>query len=197
MKVRRVDLGPEVVKLLVAQRPPMLWLDRIVGLALDGETPEIHGQRFLSANEPVFAGHFPGLGLMPGMLAMEGLAQCAEALATLLLLRGAGSTDDLLDDLRNLELGATFDPRYDRERDLAFRGRIQAREAERVPSVAGSAKAKFARPVFPGSRLDYVVRLGRRMDHLAHFDLEASVGRELVVHGSFSTARLDGRTWPA
>ena len=89
--------------------------------------------------------------------------------------------------------GATFDPQFDADRHAAFVGRVAA--PERPPSVAGSAKVKFVRPVFPGNRLDYDVRMTRRLDHTAHFSLDATVDGDPVVRGSFTTARLEGHTW--
>ncbi len=187
-----VSLGPEVVQRLIAQRPPMLWLDRITGIGL--APAALRGCRHLSANEAVFGGHFPRLGLMPGVLAMEGLAQAAEALATLLALRaGYDRDEDLLADLANLERGARLGPGYDAARAQALTARLAA--GERVPSVAGSARVKFVRPIFPGSRLDYAVALTRRVDHTAHFTLDATVEGEPVVRGTFTTARLEGRPW--
>jgi 3-hydroxymyristoyl/3-hydroxydecanoyl-(acyl carrier protein) dehydratase len=190
--VTSVSFGPEVVGMLIAQRPPMLWLDRITAVDLDAPEPTLEGCRYISANEPVFAGHFPRLGLMPGVLTLEGLAQAAEALATLLALRP--THPDLMEDLANVELGATFDRRYLPERAAALRVGLAGLDG-RPPSVAGGARVKFVRPIFPGCRLDYRVSLRKRIDHTALFELEASVDREPVVRGSFTTAALD-RPWP-
>lgn len=62
---------PEIHKLL-PHRYPMLLVDRIVEF-YDGE--RIVGIKAVTANEPFFNGHFPGLPIMPGVLMVEALAQ--------------------------------------------------------------------------------------------------------------------------
>ena len=43
----------------------------------------VQGRKLVSANEPFFAGHFPGAPVMPGVLVCEALAQLASRLGTL------------------------------------------------------------------------------------------------------------------
>ena len=57
-------------------RYPILLVDRI--LNYDEET--ITGIKNVSINEPFFQGHFPGHPIMPGVLIVEGMAQCAGCL---------------------------------------------------------------------------------------------------------------------
>ena len=56
------------------QRPPILMLDKVV--SLDPGVAGIGKKRFL-AEDPYFRGHFPGRPILPGVLAIEALAQTA------------------------------------------------------------------------------------------------------------------------
>jgi beta-hydroxyacyl-ACP dehydratase FabZ len=67
----------EIMKLL-PHRYPMLLLDRVLEIAEDGK--KITGLKNVSANEQFFQGHFPGAPVMPGVLIVEAMAQCAAVL---------------------------------------------------------------------------------------------------------------------
>jgi 3-hydroxyacyl-[acyl-carrier-protein] dehydratase len=62
---------------LLPHRYPFLMIDRIVDV--DGENSAV-GIKNVTANEPHFAGHFPGRPIMPGVLLVEGMAQTAAAI---------------------------------------------------------------------------------------------------------------------
>ncbi len=55
-------------------RYPFLLVDRVVELT-PGES--IVALKNVTANEPFFEGHFPGLPIMPGVLIVEAMAQAA------------------------------------------------------------------------------------------------------------------------
>jgi len=65
--------GREEIKLILPHREPFLLLDRLTGVNLSDET--IAGSRFLSPEDPVFAGHFPDFPIYPGCLEVEMIGQ--------------------------------------------------------------------------------------------------------------------------
>ncbi|MCB9700216.1 MAG: hypothetical protein H6738_25745 [Alphaproteobacteria bacterium] len=180
---REVSWGPSVVALLVPQRRPFVLLDRVMGV-VDAPVPALRGARHISANEPVFDGHFPQVDVWPGALTLEGVAQAAGALASVVAL--SETMEDLGAELDHVELGATLGRGWDAEREAAFRARLAGQR--RPLALAGGARLKFASPVFPGCRLDYEVWLERRMGELVSFGFEASVDGRLVVEGSLSAS---------
>ena len=73
----------EVMKLL-PHRYPILLVDRII--ECDDEK-RIVAIKNVTANEPFFQGHFPGMPIMPGVLQLEAMAQAGG----ILLIRMSGT----------------------------------------------------------------------------------------------------------
>ena len=67
-----MELNIEQIKELIPHRYPFLLVDRITE-CVPGERAV--GLKCVSANEPFFQGHFPGVPVMPGVLIIEALAQ--------------------------------------------------------------------------------------------------------------------------
>jgi len=65
--------GREEIKLILPHREPFLLVDRLTGISFAEET--IAGSRVISADDPVFAGHFPGSPVYPGSLEVEMIGQ--------------------------------------------------------------------------------------------------------------------------
>lgn len=65
--------GRREVERILPHRPPLLFVDSIIGVDVDGGL--IAGTRTLDPNDPVFAGHFPGTPVYPGNLAVETIGQ--------------------------------------------------------------------------------------------------------------------------
>jgi 3-hydroxyacyl-[acyl-carrier-protein] dehydratase len=70
-------LGAREIRAALPHRYPFLLVDRILEISADGKSAV--GLKCVSANEPFFQGHFPDLPIMPGVLIVEALAQCAGA----------------------------------------------------------------------------------------------------------------------
>jgi 3-hydroxyacyl-[acyl-carrier-protein] dehydratase len=65
------------IQAVLPHRYPFLMVDRVDSLT--GE--KIVARKMVTANEPFFAGHFPGHPIMPGVLVLEALAQAGALLA--------------------------------------------------------------------------------------------------------------------
>jgi len=70
-------LDVSAIERVIPHRFPFLMIDRVV--ELDGD--HVVALKNVSANEPYFAGHFPGHPIMPGVLQVEAMAQAGAVLA--------------------------------------------------------------------------------------------------------------------
>ena len=80
-------LGRDFIESRIPHRPPFLWLDRVPALEENSVTAELR----IPEDLPLFAGHYPGHPLMPGVLLCEAVFQ-AGALLLSERLRAEGET---------------------------------------------------------------------------------------------------------
>lgn len=180
----RLELGPDVIERLIPHRRPLIMVDRVRGFEL-GERPTLWATRNVSANEPVFDGHFPGLHIWPGIYTQEGLAQSALILEALMWLveRAEGQgvrAGEVCEALANLERGrrlhSDFDPTPSQLLDTIG--------GAPPLGLSSSVQMRFVEPVFAGQTLEYCVRRTQRVEgRFARSEVEACVEGRLVAEG--------------
>jgi len=78
----KTELGALEIQKILPHRYPFLMLDKLVLLPPEGLTQiepgmKVAGIKNVTFNEPYFQGHFPEQPIMPGVMIVEALAQCA------------------------------------------------------------------------------------------------------------------------
>lgn len=189
-----LELGPETVQVLLPHRPPLLLVDRVTRFAREPR-PWLAARRHISANEPVFAGHFPELKIWPGIYTIEGMGQTCNLLT---VIRGMlelwearqGDPQDLLGALRNLDLGYRMHPGHRPE--LAERLRREMPDPSQHIGLSTAVDVKLLAPVFAGSCLEYSATEIGQMGPDVRCEVEAAVEGQCVARGEM-TARIGTR----
>lgn len=86
-----VDFGPEILARLLPHRGHFLLAERITGGDL--AQARLSGARLLNPDDPVFADHFPGAPVYPGVLLVEMAGQFGLCLAAFLNAGGMDAND--------------------------------------------------------------------------------------------------------
>lgn len=179
-----LHLGSNVIEVLLPFRRPLSLVDGVEAYERN-PVPRLRSYRCITANEPVFDGHFRDLHLWPGIYTQEGLGQSGAILAMIVGMQEAwegkgGDPAEVLEALRNLERGFTMHPGY-RPQDHAKL--LEESGAGKFLGLSASVNLKFLNPVFAGQRLDYEVALVKRMDRLLRMEVEATVAGRTIARG--------------
>jgi 3-hydroxyacyl-[acyl-carrier-protein] dehydratase len=184
-------LGPDVVQRLIPHRRPLLMVDGVDAFRR-APAPTLWARRHISANEEVFAGHFPGFSIWPGIYTIEGLGQTSLVLSVLLHLIGAAETQgksagEVLDALRQLEQRRALRPRAPGASGASGGSpSVQLDDLagpEPPAGLSGQIDMKLLAPVFAGQELRYRVSLTHTLDSFARFEVEAEVAGTPVARG--------------
>lgn len=172
-----VRLGADVVARLIPHRRPLLMVDAIEAFRA-APRPTLWALRHVSANEEVFAGHFPGLHLWPGIYTIEGLGQSTLLCGALLhrIAARGGDAGAVVGELAGLERAA-------RARRPAVGS---ADEAPAPLGVSGHVDVKLLAPVFAGQTLRYRVELTHAIGGLGRFEVEAEADGRAVARGTMT-----------
>jgi 3-hydroxymyristoyl/3-hydroxydecanoyl-(acyl carrier protein) dehydratase len=167
-------IGADVIAYLIPVKHPLIMVDRIINY--HSFPLSLIAERYISANEPVFIGHFPNMKLWPGVYTLEGLRQACWLLEVLNKLDKA----DLLIGLTELHDRQVLRPKINHElcrRVIDFLKTIQSLE----PSLF-SMRVKLLDPVFAGTLVRYQVI---RNDQVSHgWSVNATVEGKLIAKGS-------------
>ena len=142
-------IGADVIAHLIPERHPMIMVDRITDYRTSPQR-QLSAERYVSANEPVFVGHFTNLKLWPGVHTIEGLRQCCVLLDVLYQLEKV----DLLDGLLALQR-SPLQPQADKE--------LCQRVLDTLPRISQLGQSplrlrvKLLAPVFAGCVIEYQV----------------------------------------
>jgi 3-hydroxyacyl-[acyl-carrier-protein] dehydratase len=77
MNTDNIIMGIEKIKSFIPQRSPLLLIDSVHELIAN---EKIVASKLLTPEEPVFAGHFPGNPIYPGVYYIESIAQTGAVL---------------------------------------------------------------------------------------------------------------------
>ncbi len=184
-----LKLGSELVQLLIPHRRPLLLVDGVTGYRR-AEQPTLWARRMITANEEIFAGHFPDLHLWPGIYTQEGMGQACHLLQVISTMQDAweekgNPAAQVLSALRNMEMGFRMHPGY-RPADSAFLKEL-GRDLARL-GMSGSVDIRFLHPVFAGQCIEYVVTRTHVLDRLARFEVEAVCEGRQVAKGRITGA---------
>jgi 3-hydroxyacyl-[acyl-carrier-protein] dehydratase len=206
MTARSLRLGPDVIERLIPHRRPFLMVDTVDAYE-GGPRPTLRAARHVSANEPVFEGHFPGLHLWPGVYTIEGMGQTCNLLHVIASLEagwdgGLGAEpplgeggergedpEQLFAALQNLELGYKLAPGFRWEGSARLLAALADPDLPSRMGMSAAVDVKLLAPVFAGQRLDYQVTQTHLVEGMIRFEVRAEVEGRSVARGVMTSTR--------
>ena len=165
-------IGADVIALMIKAQHPMIMVDRIIDYTTSQQ--QMYGKCYVSANDPVFTGHFPNLKLWPGIHTIEGLRQCCELHMVLIQLEKG----NLLDGIIALQNRQRLQPNIDK--DLCKRVLQTLKDINNQEPSSVTLRIKLLAPVFAGCVINYQVQL---MSNEQKWSVEAQVNGQKVAKG--------------
>ena len=180
---RQFLIGADVIAHMIPDRHPMIMVDRIVDYTTSPQR-QLAAERYISANDPVFVGHFPDLKLWPGVHTIEGLRQCCVLFDVLYQLEEA----DLLDGLLALQNHQMLRPQVDK---VLCQRVLDALKGMRQPEPSPlTLRIKLLSPVFAGCVIEYKAR--QNNPGVQSWSVQAEVNGQRVAKGEIACQPLAG-----
>lgn len=169
-------IGADVITYLSGLKHPMIMVDRIINY--NSDPPALVAERYVSANESAFVGHFPGLKLWPGIYTLEGLRQACYLLHILCKLEEA----DLLKGVLELHNRQILRPQINHELCTSVMEYLKYNKTT-DPDLF-SIRIKLLEPVFAGSLIRYHCFRDNKNPGL--FSVEAVVDERMIAKGEIT-----------
>ena len=166
-------IGADVMAYLIPVKHPMIMIDKVI--SYHSEPLSLIAERYVSANEPVFVGHFPNMKLWPGIYTFEGLRQACYLLHTLHELEEA----ELLKGLTELHNRQILRPQINRDLCQSVIDFLKSRKM--CDPDLFSINIKLLEPVFAGSLIKY--HCYRENDDHHCWSVKAMVDERLIAKG--------------
>jgi len=147
---RKFLIGADVIAHLIPERYPMIMVDRVIDYR-SSPRPQLSAERYVSANESVFVGHFPDLKLWPGVHTIEGLRQCCVLIDVIRQLEEV----DMLEGLLELQRHHMLQPQVDKT--LCQRVLDTLQKICQLEQSPLRLRVKLLAPVFAGCIIAYQV----------------------------------------
>lgn len=169
-------IGADVISYLSGIRHPMIMVDRIINYYSDPLA--LVAERYVSANEPAFVGHFPNLKLWPGIYTLEGLRQTCYLLHMLRKLEEANMLNGLL-ELHNRQI---LRPQINHELCTSVIEYLKINNTA-DPDLF-TIRIKLLEPVFAGSLIRY--HCFRDSHDTNCFSVKAMVNERIIAKGEIN-----------
>ena len=171
----KLNISSDIVIKMIEEKYPLIMVDRIV--AYESITGQLKAERYISANDPVFVGHFPEFKLWPGIHTIEGLRQSCVLYEALQNIETAG----LLHGFEALRASGTHQARVDQELRQMTLEYLKA-----IPKVSSSViqlRIKLIKPVYAGCKMIYIIRKSSLLPR--SWKVTAEVNGRCVANGGY------------